>query len=97
MQLADFTLAAFVGLSGVRIFSYVPQILRVLHDENGATAISYCTWIMWTLANAATAAYSIVNIGEPYLAVVSSIYALCCLTVIAITMRKRRTHHRRCQ
>jgi hypothetical protein len=54
MTLADVTFYLFSLFNGLRVFSYLPQIYRVAHDEHGATAISYWTWGLWTAANAST-------------------------------------------
>lgn len=94
MQIADVTLAGFLLFGSIRIFSYLPQIVRVVRDHNGASAISYTTWSTWTLANLATASYAGVNLGDPYLAGVSCIYALCCALVLTLTAMKRSGHRR---
>ena len=90
MELASFTFVAFTFFSSLRIFSYVPQILRIASDKNGAMAISYTTWSLWTAANFATALYAAVNLQDEYLTAVSGISAACCLIVIALTITKRR-------
>ena len=90
MELSQATLLAFTVCTSLRIFSYGPQIAKVAVDANGATAISYSTWALWTAANVATALYAAVNLGDFYLAVVSVLYASCCLVVIVLTIYKRR-------
>ena len=95
MTLSSFTFLLFAAFSRIRIVSYVPQIRKVASDANGATAISYSTWGLWTAANVATAAYALVNLGDTYLAAVSALYAGCCLTVISLTVAKRRSLSRR--
>jgi hypothetical protein len=90
METSSITLLLFTAFSGLRMFSYLPQIRRVARDTNGASAISYSTWALWTGANIATALYALANLGDLYLAFVSAVYAGCCMTVIAITMLKRR-------
>jgi hypothetical protein len=90
VELSQITMFAFTVFTSLRIFSYVPQIARVAADTNGASAISYPTWVLWTAANVATALYAAVNLGDAYLAVVSTVYAICCLVVIVLTMFKRR-------
>ena len=90
MQTSSITLLLFTAFSGLRMFSYLPQIRCVARDTNGASAISYSTWALWTGANIATALYALANLGDLYLAFVSAVYAGCCMTVIAITMLKRR-------
>jgi hypothetical protein len=90
MDLAHITLLAFAGFSLLRVVSYVPQIAKVAADPNGATAISYATWSMWTATHLATALYAAVNLQDLYFSVVSGIYAACCLVVISLTAIKRR-------
>jgi hypothetical protein len=90
MELASFTFVAFTFFSSLRIFSYVPQILTIAADKNGASAISYTTWSLWTAANLATALYAAVNLQDQYLTAVSGIYAACCVIVIILTITKRR-------
>ena len=96
METSSVTFLLFTAFSGLRIFSYLPQIRRVARDTNGASAISYSTWALWTGANIATALYALTNLGDMYLAFVSTMYAGCCMTVIALTMLKRRGLERRC-
>ena len=79
----------------VIFFSYLPQIYRVAHDPNGASAISYATWSLWTGANLATALYAFANLGDLYLAGVSTVYAACCVAVIGLTVAKRNGWARR--
>src|SRR5260221_13687052 len=78
MRLAEGTLLAFTAFSGLRLFSYIPQIHRVVRDANGASAISYSTWMLWTGSNVSTGAYAAVNLSDPLLAAASARYALCC-------------------
>jgi len=90
MDFSNLTFLLFTAFSGLRVFSYVPQIRKVARDTNGASAISYSTWAMWTGANTATALYAVTNLGDIYLACVSALYAGCCLIVIVVTLLKRR-------
>jgi len=44
MTFMDLTYDLFTLFNGLRLVSYLPQIVRVARDSNGATAISYSTW-----------------------------------------------------
>ena len=90
MDAASISFVLFTIFSSLRIISYVPQIRRVAIDTNGASAISYSTWGLWTGANIATALYAAMNLKEFYLSAVSSVYAICCIVVILLTILKRR-------
>lgn len=63
MYLPEITLALFSMFNVLRLGSYLPQIIRVAMDKDGAKAISYSTWSLWIGANASTAAYAAVNLG----------------------------------
>src|SRR5262245_65999755 len=84
MELSNIALFLFVMFSSLRIISYLPQIYRVAADENGASAISYSTWTLWVGANVSTALYAGINLRDPYLAFVSIIFEICCVTVIIL-------------
>lgn len=90
MEITSITLYVFTVLSAARIFSYIPQICKIASDPNGATAISYSTWSLWTAANISTALYAAVNLQDVYLGSISLIYASCCITVIGLTIYKQR-------
>lgn len=89
MTLAEVSLGAFSAFSGIRLVSYLPQIYRVARDANGASAISYSTWIMWTGSHLSTGCYAAINLGDTLLAICSALYALCCISVIGLTFVKR--------
>jgi len=95
MQFSDLTFVVFLGLGGIRCLSYLPQIIRIIRDENGASAISYTTWFTWILAHLATASYAVFNISDSYLAAVSIIYAFFCTVVMLLTVFKRAQHRNR--
>ena len=94
MLAAEATWLAFAAFSGLRTVSYLPQMARIARDRNGASAISYPTWLLWTGANVTTALYAATNLNDLWLAFVSSIYALCCIVVIVLTAFKRLAHRR---
>lgn len=89
MTLADASLMVFSAFSGVRLISYLPQIVRVARDTDGAAAISYTTWALWTGCHVSTGIYAAINLSDHLLAAASGLYALCCVLVIILTAGKR--------
>ena len=89
MNLPDITLAAFSIFNVLRLGSYIPQILRIAKDNDGAKAISCPSWAIWTGANASTAAYAVINISDPTLFFISAVNALCCVIIVGLTAYKR--------
>jgi hypothetical protein len=94
MLASEATWLAFAIFSGLRTLSYVPQIVRIAKDRNGASAISYPTWLLWTGAHFSTGVYAALNLNDVWLAVGSSIHGLRCIAVVILTMFKRSTRHR---
>ncbi|WP_027578062.1 hypothetical protein [Bradyrhizobium sp. Ai1a-2] len=92
MMFSDVAYYLFTFFNALRIVSYLPQIYKIAHDANGASAISYSTWFLWTAANGSTAVYSFSNLGDISLALTNGFNALCCAVVVALTAFK----HRRC-
>jgi hypothetical protein len=95
MQSADLIAAAFGVFNSLRLVSYFPQIVAVARDQTGAAAISLSCWSIWIGANATTALYAYINVGDIVLAVMSAFNAVCCLTVVALALLKRAARWRR--
>jgi hypothetical protein len=89
MSLPEVTLLLFSIFNVLRVGSYLPQIVRVATDKEGAKAISYVTWCIWIGANATTAAYAVVNVSDIALFLISTLNALGCMIVVALTAIKR--------
>lgn len=88
---AEATLFAYTLCNALRLFSYAPQIVRVARDRDGARAISLTTWWLWIAANATTALYAWVNLGDVPLALLNVLNVICCLAVVVLTAWKRAT------
>ena len=89
MQMPELTLVVFYAFNALRIWSYLPQILRVARDEHGAQTISYTTWSAWIGANGSTAAYALIITPNWTLFVVNAMNSACCAAVLALTALKR--------
>lgn len=90
MNSADIALAAFTTCNSVRVFAYVPQLIKIGRDTEGAAAISYATWGMFTLSHLSTVAYALVAVNDWKMAGVFVANTLCCSAILALTVYKRR-------
>ena len=97
MYLSEITLVLFSIFNILRVGSYLPQIVRVAMDTEGAKAISYSTWSLWIGANTSTAAYAAVNIADMTLFIVSAMNAVGCALVVGLTALKRQQQARALQ
>ena len=94
MTTAELTLLAFTAFNTIGLVAYFPQMTAILRDPNGASAISYATWSLWSACYLSGVIYAIVNVGDRWLAVVNAIDMTCCASVIALTWWKRSIHPR---
>src|SRR5262245_2219341 len=95
MSLEEFTLAAFAVCNSVRVVAYVPQILKAATDTNGASSISFTTWLLFLVAHLSTVAYALVNRSDWGLAACFTGNAVCCVAILGIAYWKRRSYARR--
>lgn len=90
---ADLILCIYSLFNALRVVSYLPQIVQIARDQDGAKAISLTTWWLWVGANGTTVLYAWVNLGDLPLAALNGMNTLACLVVIALTISKRRQAH----
>jgi uncharacterized protein with PQ loop repeat len=73
----------------MRVFAYVPQIVRIRHDQQGASAISYTTWGLFLISNLSTVAYGLLVVNDWRLVAVFAANTICCVAVLGLTAWKR--------
>ena len=91
MTLAEYSMTVFAIANGGRVIAYVPQIMRVCRDPNGAAAVSVTTWIFFTAANVATVVYALTALDDVVTASVFGLNAVGCLLIVALTAFRRIT------
>ena len=61
MPLEEITLALFTACNSIRVVAYLPQIHKAATDRNGASSISFMTWMLFLIAHLSTVAYALIN------------------------------------
>jgi hypothetical protein len=88
-------LSTFATVNSIRIFAYVPQIVKVARDRNGASAVSSTTWGLFLASHIATILYAVFVLGDAVMALIFLGNALACVAILGLTAWCR-LHHRRC-
>jgi hypothetical protein len=89
MSRADIALTVFALCNSIRVFAYVPQIITVARDPNGATAISYTTWSLFAASHLSTVAYAVLSLEDWRMAAVFTANTACCGVILGLTALKR--------
>ncbi len=92
---ADAALGVFTLCNTARVFAYLPQIVKIGRDTQGATAISYTTWALFAVSHLSTVVYAVLVADDWRMAAVFAANTLCCVAIVGLTARKRATFGRR--
>lgn len=90
MQRSDVALLIFALCNAVRLAGYVPQMVKIVKDANGAQAVSCATWALFAAANISTVVYAWTILQDALIVTVFSANAACCFAIITLTLVKRR-------
>jgi uncharacterized protein with PQ loop repeat len=86
---ADVALVVFTVCNTARVFAYLPQIVKISRDSQGATAISYMTWSLFGVSHLSTVAYAVLVVDDLRMAAVFAANTGCCVIIVALTAWKR--------
>ncbi len=89
MTLAEYSLGAFAILNTARLIAYLPQVIRIYFDDNGARAVSIATWLLFAAANLATVSYALFAAQDALVATVFTLNTIGCLVIVGFTAWKR--------
>lgn len=90
MTSADLALFAFTLCNVLRVAAYLPQMMQLYSHPGAAASFSYASWWLFAAANASTAAYGQIVIGDAVLAALSTFSAACCCALIGIARWRTR-------
>lgn len=85
----DLIFGLFAASNAVRLFAYIPQLVRIVRDTTGAMAISYWTWGLFAVSHLSTVAYAVVVIDDSTVALIFSLNTAFCVAIVGMTAFKR--------
>jgi len=88
-NVTEFVTLAFTAVNGLRVIAYVPQIVRICHDNTGAAAISCCTWSLFLVSHLTTIAYAVVVMGDTWMALVFAANSACSAAIVTLALLQR--------
>jgi uncharacterized protein with PQ loop repeat len=86
---ADVALFLFTACNTARVFAYLPQIVKISQDTQGATAISYMTWGLFGISHLSTVAYAVLVVDDWRMAAVFAANTGCYVIIVGLTAWKR--------
>lgn len=89
MTALDLPVAIFLIANVVRILAYAPQIIKIIRDDGGATAVSNTSWTLFGLSHFATALYLLWDLDDGLSAAVFAASGAACFLIVALTTYKR--------
>ena len=84
---------SFAVCNSFRVLAYVPQIVTIVRVHDGARAISYLTWISFTVSNLSTLAYALLVVSDRRMAAIFAANTACWLAIVAATACERIRHN----
>lgn len=95
MTTTDVIVIAFSVCNSLRLFAYLPQLVSVLRDGDGARGVSLLTWTLFTVANGSTTAYAFAIVGDMRMTMLFAFNTLFSLAIAFGTFAKRRATRKR--
>ena len=90
MTESDWLGVAFTVTNSLRALMYVPQLRVIAASTSGATDVALSTWWMFAANNALGALYCTSSLGEYGIGVSFLAAFVGCMSVIGLTISKRR-------
>ena len=95
MTATDVIVVAFSVCNSLRLFAYLPQLVSVLRDGNGASGVSLVTWTLFTVANGSTTAYAFAVVVDMRMTMLFAFNTLFSFAIAFGTLVKRRARRKR--
>ena len=89
MTLVDLVVTVFAASNSIRVLAYIPQVVRLVRDCDGARSVSCLTWGLFAVSNLTTAAYALLVVSDLRMVAIFAVNTACCIIIVALTVYKR--------
>ena len=83
-------IGANVLFTSFRIAAHVPQLIAILRDPGGASAVSVGSWTMFAMANSSNAVYAAMLASDGLMWCINLLSAVSCTTIATLAWYKQR-------
>ena len=97
MTSIDIALLLFNFFNAIRFVAYFSQMAAIVRDTGNAAAISYWTWSLFAASHLSTVFYAVVAIQDAKMAALFGLNAICCISILFLTVIKRHEYRRRAE
>jgi hypothetical protein len=89
MSSAELSLLVFAACNTLRVIAYLPQIAMLIRRPESAASFSHASWLLFSAANASTAAYAWLVLADSLVATFSALSTLCGALLIGLALWRR--------
>lgn len=89
MSSAELSLLVFAACNALRVIAYLPQIAALVRRPDAAASFSHTSWVLFTSANASTAAYAWLVLADAVIASFNALSTLCGVILIGLALWRR--------
>ena len=87
---AELVVSFFTICNILRLVAYFPQLMCVIRDRKGATAVSCWSWMLFSLANGSTVVYAGFVLHDRVMMVIFMANTLASSAILVMTLVRRR-------
>jgi hypothetical protein len=89
VTMVDLVVTVFAASNTTRVLAYIPQVVRLVRDRDGARSVSCLTWALFAASNSSTAAYALLVVTDLRMVAIFAVNTACCIIIVALTLYKR--------
>jgi uncharacterized protein with PQ loop repeat len=80
MDAVEIAATSFAVCNSLRVVAYIPQIVSLARQQDGARAISCLAWTSFTASHVTAVVYAVIVVSDARMAALFAANAACCST-----------------